>query len=71
MLILTDGYGQLTRQASPKMEKSEKKAETGATMIEYALMGALIAVVCVVAVTFIGRQASQSFSTIASGFDPQ
>jgi pilus assembly protein Flp/PilA len=43
-----------------------KAKEAGATMVEYALMVALIAVVCIVAVTAIGTNASVSFSTTAS-----
>ena len=45
------------------------KDEEGATMVEYALMLALIAMVCIVAVTAIGTSASglfqQSADTIA------
>jgi len=41
--------------------------EKGASMLEYALMAALIAVVCIAAVTFLGRAASTSFSQIGSG----
>jgi pilus assembly protein Flp/PilA len=40
--------------------------EEGATMVEYGLMLALIAVVCIAAVTVVGTQASGIFSTIAS-----
>ena len=47
-----------------KIESSEK--EEGATMVEYALLVALIAVVCIAAVTFLGSQASQAFSRIGS-----
>ncbi len=36
------------------------KDEEGATMVEYALMLALIAIVCIVAVTVIGTKASTS-----------
>lgn len=39
--------------------------EDGATMVEYALMLALIAVVCIVAVTAIGKGANNMFNTIA------
>jgi pilus assembly protein Flp/PilA len=39
--------------------------EDGATMVEYALMLALIAVVCIVAVGTIGTDASAMFSSIA------
>lgn len=41
-------------------------SEAGASMLEYALLAALIAVVCIVALTFLGGQASTSFSKIGS-----
>jgi pilus assembly protein Flp/PilA len=40
--------------------------EDGATMVEYALMLALIAVVCIAAVTLIGTGANGMFTTIAN-----
>jgi pilus assembly protein Flp/PilA len=40
--------------------------ERGASLIEYALLVALIAVVCVVAVQVLGRNTSQSFSSTGS-----
>jgi pilus assembly protein Flp/PilA len=41
--------------------------ERGATAVEYALMVALIAIVVVAAVAFLGKAASNKFSTIGSG----
>lgn len=41
------------------------KNEKGATMVEYALMVALIAVVCITAVTLVGTSTSGTFTTIA------
>lgn len=41
--------------------------EKGASMLEYALLAALIAAVAVAAVTFLGTQASESFSAAGSG----
>jgi len=41
------------------------KDEEGATMVEYALMLALIAIVCIVAVQLIGTQASSVFQSAA------
>ena len=38
------------------------KDEEGATMVEYALMLALIAIVCIVAVTAIGTSANNTFT---------
>lgn len=42
-------------------------SERGASLVEYALLIALIAIVCVVAVQVLGTQASTSFSNTASG----
>lgn len=40
--------------------------EDGATMVEYALMLALIAIVCIGAVGLIGSRANTLFTTIAN-----
>ena len=40
--------------------------ENGATAIEYGLIAALIAVVCITALTTIGTNLSASFQTIAT-----
>jgi pilus assembly protein Flp/PilA len=40
--------------------------EEGATMVEYALMLALIAIVCIGAVSLIGTNANAMFQTIAN-----
>ena len=42
------------------------KDEEGATMVEYALMLALIAIVCIGAVTFIGSNANTVFTNAAT-----
>lgn len=41
--------------------------ERGASLVEYALLVVLIAVVCLLAVQLLGDQASTSFSKTASG----
>ena len=46
------------------------KDEEGATMVEYGLMLALIAVVCVVAVGTIGTQANATFEEITTEITP-
>ena len=46
-----------------------KKDEKGATMLEYALMAALIAVVCIAAVTLLGTNASTAFSKVGSSIN--
>jgi len=42
------------------------KADQGATMVEYGLMVALIAVVCIAAVTTLGTNLSSKFSSAAT-----
>jgi pilus assembly protein Flp/PilA len=39
--------------------------ERGASLVEYALLVALIAVVCIAAITLLGNSASTKFSTVA------
>ena len=40
--------------------------ERGASLVEYALLVALIAVVCIAAVTLLGGNASNKFSSVAN-----
>jgi len=40
--------------------------ETGATMVEYGIMVALIAAVCIVLVSTLGKTVSNAFSSINS-----
>ncbi len=42
------------------------KSERGASLVEYALLVALIAVVCIAAVTTLGRNVSSKFSNTGS-----
>ena len=42
-------------------------SERGASLVEYALLVALIAIVCVIAVQVLGKQASKSFSSTGDG----
>ena len=44
-------------------------SERGASLVEYALLVALIAVVCVVAIQILGRKANSSFSSTGSGLN--
>jgi pilus assembly protein Flp/PilA len=39
--------------------------ERGASLVEYALLLALIAVVCIIAVTTLGNEASEKFDSVA------
>lgn len=40
--------------------------ERGASLVEYALLVALIAVVCIVAITILGNNAKSKFSDVGS-----
>ena len=42
------------------------QTDRGASLVEYALLVALIAVVCIVAVTLLGTNASKKFSSVGS-----
>ena len=43
---------------------AQAKTERGASLVEYALLVALIAVVCIAAVSFIGTSANDKFSEV-------
>jgi len=43
-----------------------EEGERGASLVEYALLVALIAVVCIVAISVLGTNASKQFSTVGS-----
>jgi pilus assembly protein Flp/PilA len=45
------------------------KTDRGASLVEYALLVALIAVVCIVAITFIGNQASTKLSKVGTSLE--
>ena len=42
------------------------KTDRGASLVEYALLVALIAVVCIVAVTFLGKSGKDKFNNVGS-----
>ena len=44
-------------------------SERGAALVEYALLLALIAVVCIIALTTLGSQASDKFSTVGQSIE--
>ena len=43
--------------------------ERGASLVEYALLVALIAVVCIVAIGFLGKNASSKFDSVGSSIN--
>ena len=49
--------------------KTWMKEEKGASMVEYALLVVLIAIVALVAVQLAGTEVSETFSEIASGLE--
>jgi len=51
---------------APYLRAKFGNSERGASLVEYALLVALIAVICIVAIAFLGRSASQKFSTVGS-----
>jgi pilus assembly protein Flp/PilA len=46
-----------------------RNEEKGASMVEYALLVVLIAIIAIVAVSIAGENVSTAFSNIASGLD--
>ena len=46
--------------------REQIKNETGASLVEYALLLALIAIVCIAAVTFIGERTKSNLTSTAS-----
>ena len=49
-----------------KLIKRFIQEEEGATAVEYAVMLVLIIVVCIAAITFVGKSASNAFNTVAT-----
>lgn len=54
---------------APYLRARFGRDEEGASLVEYALLVALIAVVCILAITFLGREASEKFSYVGSTID--
>ena len=48
---------------------AQAKTERGASLVEYALLVALIAVVVIGAITLLGKSASNTFSGVSSNLD--
>jgi pilus assembly protein Flp/PilA len=46
--------------------RAKVRDEHGATLVEYALLVALIAVVCILAISFLGSKASSTFSGVGT-----
>ena len=54
------------RYCAPYLRAIFARDERGASLVEYALLVALIAVICIVAIAFLGKSASSKFSTVGS-----
>jgi len=54
------------RFCAPFLRARFGRTERGASLVEYALLVALIAVVCIVAVSLLGSNASKKFSQVGS-----
>ena len=53
-------------QLSCWVQSRIQRDEDGASLVEYAPLVALIAVVCIAAITFVGSSASTKFSSVGS-----
>lgn len=58
-------------RALTKSVVSFLKAEDGPTAVEYAVMLALIVVVCIAAITTLGANANSTFSFVGSTIKPK
>jgi len=59
-------FGYWNQHCVPFLRALLHRDEDGASLVEYALLVALIAVVCIVAVTLLGSNASTKFSNVGS-----
>ena len=68
----TERYGEMDlirywqEHCAPYLRAKFGNTERGASLVEYALLVALIAVICIVAIAFLGKSASTKFSTVGS-----
>jgi len=46
--------------------KAHFNTDRGASLVEYALLVALIAVVCIAAISFLGKSAASKFSSVGT-----
>ena len=55
-----------TQHVAPFLRARLGRDERGASLVEYALLVALIAVVCIAAISFLGGNASSKFNSVGS-----
>jgi pilus assembly protein Flp/PilA len=61
-----DIIGFIQTHCAPYLRAKFGRTERGAALVEYALLLALIAVVCIAALTLLGGQASTKFSKVGA-----
>jgi len=61
-----DVVGFWQQMVTPWVRSRSGKSERGAALVEYALLLALIAVVCIVALQFLGGEAAEKFSEVGN-----
>jgi pilus assembly protein Flp/PilA len=54
------------QHCAPYLRARFGRDERGASLVEYALLVALITVICIVAIAFLGKSASTKFSSVGS-----
>ncbi|MES9858483.1 MAG: Flp family type IVb pilin [Sedimenticola sp.] len=52
-----------------KLLQKIRRSQTGATMVEYGLMVALIAIVAIAAVTLVGQEVNETFDTVGTALE--
>lgn len=56
----------MTTEKVMEQKQNNKKKQKGASLVEYALLAALIAVLCIIALRALGNKISAQFCAIAS-----
>ena len=64
-----DIIGYWNNVVAPYFRARFGQSERGAALVEYALLVALIAVVCIIAITLLGNNASNKFQNIANSLN--
>jgi pilus assembly protein Flp/PilA len=54
------------KHCAPYLRAYYGSSQRGASLVEYALLVALIAVVCIAAISFLGQKANSKFSKVGS-----
>ena len=66
MYLVTPDYGVFLMRSLAKSVVNFLKREDGPTAVEYAVMLALIIVVCIGAITTLGKNANNTFTTVGN-----